>query len=623
MIRRIDQTKWLKYLFEALTLTLILGIFGGIVIGLLRSWKYISKGLFLLSLDILSLSIDYSLLVAFLFLLLYLFLFLALYRVIRRVEWTCFLAGAVSCIPFFLFFGYGINQINGIYRSNFFTREAFIFNLKIGLGFVFLWFLVSMGLFFWTRSRILKTSTLSIRGLGLLLSTVLVLNIAILSFYKLYATDSPNVIILLIDALRADHLSCYGYSRNTTPNIDEFAKGSVIFTQAISQSTYTKTSIASLFTSRYPYEHGVYENEKDSEGDIHSDILSAKETTLAEALLQNGFLTMAWLEQTELRAYMGFSQGFVEYNEQQGRIQYINQKFIKWLNGIGKKHKFFAYIHIIDLHDPYRPEPPYDTMYGVYSDVYAGNVLEKANYEPFLRAIREGKRKLEKRDVDQLIAYYDGLLTYTDSQIGLLLEELKKAGLYDNTLIILTADHGDGFMKHGFVSHLTTPYDGLLHVPLIIKFPKSVYAGRVVKNQVRLIDVMPTILDFLKIKTDSKLEGFSLLNYLDANKRNGNNFPKYAYSEVLDRYDRHYLTSIRTERFKYIDFPGKKDEFYDLIVDPKEQNNIIDSKRDEAEKFHKMALAIALEREKKKKEVGKVILDKKAVEELKALGYIQ
>jgi len=614
--KRIGQARWFKYPIEVLTLTFLVGLVGGVALGLLRGWEYASNGLFSVTLDALRLSVNESVLVVFIPLVLYLAIFLVLYRMIRHAKWSSLISSAFVLLPLLLFLGYRINKINHISWSNFFRHEAIIFNLKVGIGFILLWLLVSIGLFIWTRWRILKTTTFSINGLGALLGIVLVFNASMLLFHRMYATDSPNVIILLIDALRADRLSCYGNSRNTSPNIDKFAKDSVLFTQAISQSTFTKTSVSSLFTSLYPYQHGVYEgNTRDTENNITSDVLGEEEMTLAEVLLQNGFLTMAWVHNAQLRSYMGFAEGFVEYDEPAGDIKSINKRFIRWIDWIGKRHRFFAYIHYLDLHDPYRPKPPYDTMYGVYSDVYSE--IDFKDWGRHRKEIRENKRKLEKKDIDQLLAYYDGQLTYIDSQIGLLLEYLKKEGLYDNTLIIITADHGDGFMEHGFISHSNTPYDELLRVPLIIKFPKSVYAGKVVRSQVRLIDVMPTILDYLGIRTDSELSGFSLLNYLDDNRNKGKkiDFPKYAISE------HHNTLSIRTEKYKYIHSPNKEDEFYDLSVDPKERNNIIDLRRDEAERFRKMALKVAQER--KEKNTRKAVLDKKTVEELKALGYVQ
>jgi arylsulfatase A-like enzyme len=176
-------------------------------------------------------------------------------------------------------------------------------------------------------------------------------------------------------------------------------------------------------------------------------------------------------------------------------------------------------------------------------------------------------------------------------------------------------------MEHGFIAHSTTPYDELIRVPLIIKFPNSLHRGKVIKNQVRLIDIMPTLLDFLKIKIDSNLEGFSLLNYLDfdAIKNNKIDFPEYAISEI-GFYEVNPTVSIRTDEFKYIYFEDRRDEFYDLNLDSKEQNNIIDFKRDEAEKFYKIALDI---KEKRKKGVKEILPDENTIKELKSLGYIE
>jgi arylsulfatase A-like enzyme len=593
-------------------LVFVSGLFAGVTVGLVRGWKYISKGLLLFTVDTLQLSVNESIFIALLFLLLYLLMFLAFRRLIKNVKWASFIASTLSCLPFILFWGYRINKENYVYLSTLFEWRSVILNLKIGLGFIVLWLLVSIGLFLWTRSRILKAKTVSMKPLGLLLGLIIILNVPTYLFKNpsTVKRDSPNVIILLVDCLRADHLSSYGYSRNTTPNIDRFSKDSVLFTQAISQATFTKMSIASLFTSLYPYQHGVYRGAGDSvnaqTGDVTTDVLGEEETTLAEVLSQNGFMTVGWVSVRHLVSYLGFAQGFIDYHEggYRNKIKNINKEFTEWAKRIGRKHEFFAYIHYIDLHSPYKPKPPYDTLY-----------LSDGGKD-------EGKSKRERRAYIQR-ALYDGQLTYIDSQIGVLLDELKKTGLYDNTLIVLTGDHGDAFGEHGFFTHSRAPYEELIRVPLIVKFPKSMYAGRVVKNQVRLIDVMPTILDFLKIKTDVKLSGFSLLNYLD-NRGDVNHevdFPKYAISEIYNQKEGMDAISIRTEQFKYIHFKNKGDELYDLRKDPAEKNNIIDQEPLVAEEFRKMLPPILAE--KNQKRVKKVTLDKETVKELKALGYIQ
>lgn len=629
MKENILSAKWFKYLIEGLTLTFILGLFCGVLIGLVRSWKYAQSGLWFTIPNIFNLSINDCLVSAFLFVCLYLLAFFILRRILSSTIWTCFLASAISFLPFFLLWGYWIDEINEIFAYNFFRWASILFNLKLCIAFVVLWVFASIGLLSWTRSRIIKPSPANLKAASVLFGIVFVSVISPTLFHTVQSREAPNVIIILTDCLRADHLSCYGYGRNTTPNIDQFAKDAVIFSQAISQSSFTKSSIASVFTSKNPYQHGVYSgSRKDTKDNIVSDVLSEEETTLAEILLQNGILTAAWLQQGHLKSYMGFDQGFVAYDDEGGPVAKIHRRVLQWARRIGKKNQFFAYLHNVDLHDPYRPQPPYDTMYGVYSDV--NSRLDFANWSACLQAIRQKKITLEKDDVDQLIAYYDGLVTYIDHQIGVLLEELRRAGLYDNSLIIVTADHGDGFMEHGFISHTITLYDELIRVPMILKFPQSRFGGQIVKNQVRMIDVMPTILDLLNIRIDNKLEGFSLLNYLDESRKKDKSiyFPKYAISEVA--YSGGYpLVSIRTETLKYLHlrnseehalYQTENDELYDLRVDPLEQNNIIDSKPVEAERFRRMALEMAMER--KKKDVQEIPLDKNTIKQLKALGYV-
>lgn len=610
MTNRSERSNWLGYLVETLTLSLVIGVLCGFIIGLVRGWKYFQKGFPLISLDTLNSGIIESAFIVSIFLLLYLFCFLVFRNLFKNAKWSSFIASALALLPFILFWAYEINKSNYVYWSTLFEWKSITLNLKIGLGFLFLWLLISTGLFLWTRLRLLKTEAVNVKPLASLLAVIVIFNISIYLFNNFSKTvdGSPNVIILLVDCLRADHLGSYGYGRNTTPNIDQFSKDAVTFTQAISQATFTKMSIASLFTSLYAYQHGIYRGAGElmdvQTGTVTTDVLGAEETTLAEVLFQNGFLTAAWLQQGQLSSYTGFDQGFIDYNERQGDIESINNKFLKWARKVGKNHKFFAYIHYLDLHSPYQPKSPYDTLY------LSGNQNEGE------------KSKKEKRIFIQK-ALYDGQLTYIDSQIGHLLNELKKAGLYDNTLIIITADHGDAFGEHGFFTHSQAPYEELVRVPLIIKFPKSLHAGEVIKNQVRLIDVMPTIIDYLNLETGLKLSGFSLLNYLDNNRALNRevDFPEYAVTEIYNQRHNLDVISIRTEEFKYIHFKNKDDELYDLKADPSEKNNIIKQKPEVAQRFSQMLPPILAQRNEKR--VNKVTLDKGTVEELKALGYIQ
>ncbi len=446
-----------------------------------------------------------------------------------------------------------------------------------------------------------------------------------------------DVFVLLVDALRADELGAYGYPRATTPAIDAFAADGILFEQAVSASTFTKSSIASLFTGRYPYQHGVYwgshredPNDPDS---VTADLLSAEETTLAEALRGHGYLTAAWVQNSHLRGEMGFAQGFVDYQDQQGNIERINRRFGRWLGRAGRRYPFFAYLHYIDLHDPYRPSPPYDTMFGGAADLGFYEDIDLAQWGSFLHEVRSGERTLTSAQIAQLRSYYDGQLRAIDGQIGRLFEKLKREGRYDSSLIVVTSDHGDGFGEHGFISHSTVPYEELVRVPLIIKLPDNRSAGRRIGQQVRLIDLLPTILDLTGVKapTDgggrADLAGCSLVPMI----RLGSRPPEMAHCgeavvEIAQE-GAYPVVAARSERFKYIHHQHRGDELYDLAHDPGELENLLAAGGQAAVplsgeplKLERLALAAVELRGVRKAE--RVELDAETIRELKALGYL-
>ena len=437
--------------------------------------------------------------------------------------------------------------------------------------------------------------------------------------------DRPDILILLVDALRADHLSAYGHSRQTTPAIDSLARDGVLFAQTISQSTFTKTSVASLFTGRYPHQHGVYwGSHQGADGQITSDLLRGDETTLAEALRERGYLTSAWVQNSHRREVMGVGQGFVEYHDQQGHIERIHDRFLAWARGAGRRYSFFTYLHYIDLHDPYRPPPPYDTLFAQGADAATPDVyadVDFAEWGAYLEDVRQGRVELSGADVRRLEELYDGQLRAIDDQIGVLLHHLQELGLYDDTLIVLTADHGDGFLEHGFISHSTTPYEELVRVPLILKFPRGKYRGRTVERQVRLVDLMPTLLELAGAPVDrliAKLElpGCSLLGELEGAApaaRCG-----VAVSEIAEDEGAPPTIAVRTERFKWIERGAG--ELYALDVDPEERSDLSQTPPAEALPLAELARSLT---ERRDAEGERLELDEEMIRELKALGYIE
>ena len=434
------------------------------------------------------------------------------------------------------------------------------------------------------------------------------------------AKSRPDVMVLLVDALRADHVGAYGYARATTPAIDRLAADAVVFEQAVAQSTFTKTSIASLFTGLNPYRHGVYwGSQRETPSRVTSDILPSRLTTLAEVLRDHGYLTAAWVQNSHLRAFMGFAQGFVSYFDQQGPVERIAGRVERFLGLAGRREPFFIYAHFIDLHDPYRPPPPYDAMFGDPSQVNAYAGIDLAEWGAYLAEVREGKRTLDAEQIARLEALYDGQLRRVDDQVGRVIDTLKRLGLYDSTLIVVIADHGDGFLEHGFISHSTTPYEELVRVPLVVKLPHARGAGRRIAAQARLIDLMPTILEATGVGEELALDGCSLLPVVRGEAARGAECG-VAVTEIAESGDTPTL-ALRTERAKFIRRPGRPDELYDLAADPGEKRNLAGRGFADEPVFARMADSIAERRRQGQSE--HVTLDPQLIRELKALGYLK
>jgi arylsulfatase A-like enzyme len=434
--------------------------------------------------------------------------------------------------------------------------------------------------------------------------------------------ERPDVLLLLVDALRPDHLGAYGYGRETSPAIDSLAADGILFREAIAQSTFTKSSVASLLTGRFPYQHGVYWGSRTDDpelpGAVTSDLLPAEERTLAEALRPAGYLTAAWVQNSHLRDFMGFAQGFVEYRDQQGGIERIHRRFLRWLRGAGGHYPWFAYLHYIDLHDPYLPEPPYDAMFGRHAPVYEG--IDLAEWGAYLEAVRQGREDLSAAEVAQLEAYYDGQIRWVDDSVARLLEALRREDRYEDALIVLTSDHGDAFYEHGFISHSTTPYEELVRVPLIVKLPGNRHAGTEVAAQVRLVDVMPTVLDLLGLPVPPDVAGCSL-RPLWAGGGEAGRPPGCAEAVIEIAEERAYpVVAIRAGGFKYIHHEHAGDEVYDLATDPGETRNLLGAGRPQEAALRERALEVVAARQALSGE--RIELDEKTIRELKALGYL-
>lgn len=393
--------------------------------------------------------------------------------------------------------------------------------------------------------------------------------------------DLPNVLLISIDTLRADHVGCYGYSKDTTPNIDRLTEEGIIFENAISQSNRTLPSHISMMTSLYPETHRVLCHGGQDSGlcmDAPFTLnLSQKVITLAEILREQNYTTAEIVAVGLLGPKTNFSQGFSEVYPAHSRkpAERVNTEALRWFESFknraasGGDMRFFLFVHYFDPHSSRRGSKlPYDSPFNTrYCESYKGSLagcdLSRMNQEG---------RALSKEDLEHLIALYDGGVAYADEYVGKLLDHLKDSGYLDKTLVIVTSDHGEQFNEHGNFLH-NQVYKQEMHIPLIVKFPRGWsgrYRGTRISLRVRSIDIAPTILDVLGMSYE-KMQGESFLPLIG--RRTSQD--RVAFSGVPRQH-----SIINSEGFKVIrDNVHGRLELYNLRDDPDEQKDLFPSIR--------------------------------------------
>lgn len=302
------------------------------------------------------------------------------------------------------------------------------------------------------------------------------------------AEPPPNILLISIDSLRSDHLGSYGYGRDTSPNLDALARGGARFETALAPSPWTLPSHVTLLTGRHPAAHGV--NNPDRK-------LAESIPTLAEELHAAGYATAAFVSGPYLRTAYAYDRGFDLYDQSLAAVSpgksrtgisspQLIDNLLRWIGqekGEAAEKPFFAFLHLWDVHYDFAPPPPWDS-----------------HFDPDYTGTRDGAGieglapDLPARDLEHIVALYDGEIRFTDEELGRLFSALKARGLFENTIIIVTADHGEEFFEHGRIGHAITLFDESLRVPLIVHHPRSIDPGMVLDGQVRLMDVAPTVL---------------------------------------------------------------------------------------------------------------------------------
>lgn len=483
-----------------------------------------------------------------------------------------------------------------------------------------------------------------------------------------YSAKDLNVILIVFNTLRAKNVGVYGYKRDTTPNIDKFAKENVLFKQAYAPWTMTSPALVSILTGQYPHTTGIMRES--------SQIFPENLTSIAEILKQNGYKTFGIASNPNTGKEFNFDQGFDEFIDilPEGDWLGINSKHTeketnKAIELITKYRddKFFLYLHYLDPHGPYTPPQPYDLKYVEDSYFYKYNKFLPITNQGALDVVPEyavpNYQNINKTNmiyVDYLISQYDGEVNFIDYNIKILLNKLKELNLDKNSLIILMSDHGSSLGEHDYwFGHGNFAYDASSHVLLTMSYPKLLPKNKITDEPINTINVIPTILDILNIPISKNMEGKSLLPLILNNKK----IDEYVYGEGGRNQD--YITTIRDKKWKFIkngdyikdEKTGELSyrymvlpkitinesglfgsevtwpiyELYDIENDPLETTNLIDQEPEIADKLmtqlykwlSRPQIITIKELQERRTDIQRSKdLDEETIKRLQALGYL-
>ncbi|HOW27708.1 MAG TPA: sulfatase [Elusimicrobiota bacterium] len=434
-----------------------------------------------------------------------------------------------------------------------------------------------------------------------------------------HAPTDENVILITLDALRADHLGCYGYPKETSPRMDALAKSGVIFKHCYSQSAWTKTSVPSILSSLHLSEHQM-----DRLPSIPDNLPS-----LPKALRQAGWITYGYTASPVLTSDLMRRYGFDVYDDDLMRdrlyhfalrnlqppilqpwiefrgndfhrrnIRRANRRIFSWLD---KHHRenFFMYLHFTDTHRMYYSPRSYKKLFPVAPD-----------------------------DENDRISFYDSAIRFTDDQLGTLLDRLKSLGIYDKTLIVITADHGDAHgERYHFYEHGEHLYQSIITIPLIMKFPNDRFGGSSLEQAVQNIDIMPTVLDHLNIP-HSGLSGASLIPGLDGRVSVPDR--EYLFFENIFMGKKAQKAVLWNNRWKFIvtdhartHFSLHYRELYDLSNDPLELHNLAFKESVLASRMHERMDSFLEEAAIRRKQYFANPVPQDTTETIKTLTYLQ
>lgn len=451
------------------------------------------------------------------------------------------------------------------------------------------------------------------------------------------------VILITLDTVRADHLSVYGYNRITSPNIDKFSEDGIVFENTVCQVPITRPSHFSILTGRYPSSHGLTDNFSITPEDV---------PLLSEHMTENGYTSAAFVSAAVFDSSFNTNFGFQEYFDtivnnffsphfvfvadlyymglidikNENSAAETNQVVFKWLEKNGNK-QFFIWLHYFDPHTPYTPPERFKNMYTDKDfdiDKYYDYDWEKEHYNTELKEV-----VLDEEIVKHAVDLYDAEIRSMDEELGKLFNELRRLNVYEKSLIIVTADHGESFEHGYYFDHGDRLYEGLIRVPFILKLPGKIWKGEKINTQVETVDIAPTVLEILSISPLQGIEGKSLVGLMSKEEEEDSAGNKsYAYSQTPYRGGYYFkakeLQSIRSNDWKLIyDVRSKEYELFNLHGDPAEKNDVAASQI-----AARRELELALSKfnntfRRKVDKTKKVDMDQTTLKQIKSLGYVR
>ena len=461
------------------------------------------------------------------------------------------------------------------------------------------------------------------------------------------ATSAP-VVLVTLDTTRADHLSLYGYRRNTTPNLTEFARTSTVFTEAAAASDMTLPSHASLFTGLYPSRHGAHSYHSDS---AFARSLDKTFPTLAGILAAHGYFTAAavgnsaylvprWGLARDFQVFsvlspvavLPYDRWYIMRHAVRRALDHlmdtgwfdvlyrrgeeINRDAGRIMQRSAWKRPFLLFVNYMDAHAPYVPPRPFNSMFQ-----HREEAVDYRQQRTVERNLLERKRSVPERVRASLIAQYDAAIAYEDYAFGGLVRMLKSRGVYDDALIIVAGDHGEAFGERGRMEHGNSVYEDEVHVPLIVKYPRQKDPS-VVHAAVSHVDVLPTVLDVVGLPIPGHVQGRTLRDVAALAGRDivSESFPNVFTQRCCPEFDR-TERAVRRGHLKLIVSTNGKRELFDLASDPGEMRNLAGDNAAVKELQAALVPLVGADHEEDRR--APEVTDRRELNRLKSLGYVQ